>query len=67
MIDYELKALRVTIQTMLGTQTSGSIVALWPDGKIAANELAFIIDVVREIAGRELIQETYFKTSELSR
>ncbi len=66
-MDYELKALRVTIQTMLGTQTSGTIVALWPDGKIAANELPFIINVVREITGRKLIQETYFKTAELSR
>ncbi len=67
MIDYELKALRVTIQTMLGAQTSGTIVALWPDGKIAASELPFIIEVIREITGRELIQETYFKTAELSR
>ena len=67
MIDYELKALRVTIQSMLGTQTSGTIVALWPDGKITANELPFIIDVVREITGRDLIQETYFKTAELRR
>ena len=46
LLDPELKALRVKTQALLGRQISGSIVVLWPDGKIAADELPYIIDVI---------------------
>jgi hypothetical protein len=52
LIDNEIKALRVTTQALLGTQISGSILAFWPDGKIAADKLPFTINVARVKTGR---------------
>ena len=39
---------------MLGTKISGSIIAIWPDGNIAADELSFTIDVAREMSGKRI-------------
>ena len=53
-IDNDIKALRIRTQALLGTKISGSIIAIWPDGKIAADELSFTIDVAREMSGKRI-------------
>jgi hypothetical protein len=52
-VDSDLKALRVTTQH-LGTHFSGSILASWPDGKVAADQLSFTIDIIMVKNGRKM-------------
>jgi hypothetical protein len=46
---------------------SGSIVAFWPDGKIAANELPFTVDIVIGYNSRQIGEETNSDSADLSR
>jgi hypothetical protein len=54
-------------QKLLGSQISGTIVASWIDGKIAADELSFTITVARENNGRQMAQDTVSNFSDLNR
>jgi hypothetical protein len=46
---------------------SGTILAFWPDGKVAADELPFTIDFVREKMSRKMAQELFLNSENLSR